>query len=69
MMPNRYGENDDTAAESQPEPTYTQAYAIANCGLCDDDGVRGMHRCDHIDHARAARRGMELIREAMGWQQ
>jgi len=56
-MPDRYGENAD----------YRSAYAIAECGLCDDDGYRGGHPCDHIDHASAAARGMALIRAAMGW--
>ena len=62
MVPDRYGD--------EPEPgSYTDRYSIENCGLCDDEGKRigGMHRCDHIDHARAAKRGMDLIREAMGW--
>ena len=43
-------------------------YEIAQCEFCDDDGVRlNMlgNRCDHIDHAAAAKRGMALIREAL----
>lgn len=66
-MPDRYGENGERTAEYAPEPSVADRYAIANCDLCDDQGVRGMHRCDHIDHAAAARRGMEMIRAAMGW--
>lgn len=43
------------------------AWAIANCEHCDDKGIRGMLVCDHVDHAAAARRGMEKIRELLGW--
>lgn len=56
-MPDRYGENQD----------YRTVYAVADCGLCDDDGYRGGTVCDHIDHAGAARRGMALVRQVMGW--
>lgn len=56
-MPDRYGESQG----------YRSAYAAADCGLCDDDGYRGSNPCDHIDHAAAAKRGMALIRSAMGW--
>lgn len=60
-MPDRYGDTPD-------EPmTYTERLAVEQCGLCDDDGVRGMRRCDHRDHASAAARGMALIRSTMGW--
>jgi hypothetical protein len=38
---------------------------IAACILCDDDGYRGGTVCDHIDHRPAARRGMELVRQAL----
>ncbi|APD19287.1 hypothetical protein SEA_GODPHATHER_58 [Mycobacterium phage GodPhather] len=44
---------------------------ISRCSLCDDDGYRlegiGGIVCDHIDHAAIAARGLEKIREAMGW--
>lgn len=52
-MPDRFGENPD--------------HEIANCPLCDDTGRRKGFDCDHIDHADAARRGMNMIRETMGW--
>ena len=44
------------------------AQARANCRLCDDDGYRRPERtivCDHIDHAPAARRGIEACRAAL----
>jgi hypothetical protein len=42
-------------------------YEIAQCEHCDDTGIRlnGMGRCDHIDYAAAAKRGMALIRAAL----
>ena len=43
-------------------------FRIANCQLCDDDGYTpGLVICDHVDHRPAAARGMQRIREAMGW--
>jgi len=44
------------------------AWAIAHCEHCDDNGKRGMYRCDHIDYGAAAKRGMAQIREALGWE-
>jgi hypothetical protein len=47
---------------------HTDPAAVAGCALCDRLGYRPNGRiCDHIDHAEAARRGMAMIREAMGW--
>jgi hypothetical protein len=40
-------------------------HAIANCPLCDTDGYRDTHVCDHTDHRAAARRGMAQIRAAL----
>ena len=57
-MPDRYG--DDNQPVSDP-------YRIAHCEHCDDRGMRGMYVCNHTDHAAAAKRGMALIREKMGW--
>lgn len=46
-----------------PDRSHAAAYAIAHCEFCDDDGMRGLHRCDHrTDFAAAAQRGMALIR-------
>jgi len=44
---------------------------ITECEFCDDDGVRlnGLGRCDHVDHGAASKRGMDMIRRAMGWTQ
>lgn len=38
-----------------------RAQAIVNCGMCNDDGYRGLTVCDHVDHEPAAKRGRELI--------
>jgi hypothetical protein len=42
---------------------------IAGCEFCDDDGIRlnQLGKCDHIDHAAASKRGMDMIRQTMGW--
>lgn len=63
-MPDRYGD-DEPLADWERE--LINAGEIARCELCDDDGMRGMLVCDHIDHAAAAKRGMDMIRRAMGW--
>jgi hypothetical protein len=54
-MLDRYG---DEIEEPNPQD-------VVNCFLCDDHGYRGHRVCDHIDHAAAARRGMEMIRAAL----
>lgn len=59
-MPDRYGDDPDIAR-------ITDYRAIDACDLCDDNGTRRMHLCDHVDHASAAVRGMEMIRGVMGW--
>jgi hypothetical protein len=59
-MPDRYGEDPDIAR-------IRDYRTIDACDLCDDTGTRGMHPCDHVDHASAAKRGMAMIRHAMGW--
>lgn len=45
----------------------TAAHDIADCQLCDTDGLRNGFPCDHQDHRQAAQRGMDAIRKAMGW--
>ena len=40
---------------------------ISGCGLCNADGYRGGQVCDHVDHTETARRGMAMVRAAMGW--
>lgn len=63
----------DRRAHDEPladwERELINATETARCDLCDDDGMRGMYVCDHIDHASAAKRGMDMIRRAMGWDQ
>lgn len=68
-MPDRYGDTDEPA----PAPTFAcqpgyvadHQAAIDDCQLCDRDGNRNGFPCDHIDHAIAARRGMDMIRDAL----
>lgn len=55
------------AEQDADDSAHLAKSAIANCGLCDDDGYRGNRVCHHIDHAAAARRGMALVRRVMGW--
>ena len=64
-MPDRYGENPNNDPDIA---RITDPYLIDNCDLCDDNGYIGGSVCDHWDHAAAAKRGMKLIRESMGWQ-
>lgn len=66
-MPDRYGDHDPIAALPPAEQAQLRAQAIANCGLCDQDGYRRLTVCDHTDHTPAAKRGMAQIRAAMGW--
>lgn len=64
-MPDRYGDAGDDFG-----PAYRQRRqdAIDECGLCEPDGLTPQgFACDHVDHAAAARRGMDMVREAMGW--
>lgn len=68
MMPNRYGEEPENDRDGRDYGTdYTTRLAINGCDLCDSDGYRGSMVCDHIDHRGAAKRGMDAIRAAMGW--
>lgn len=62
-MPDRYGENDPDIA------AMTDHRAIDACGLCDEHGQRigTPWVCDHVDHAGAAERGMDMVRRTMGW--
>lgn len=53
--------------EPDDDPQLARAQAIAHCDMCDDDGYRGHTVCDHQDHRPAAQRGINLIRETMGW--
>ncbi len=61
---------DDHTTEREQQASLAAEYvlrveAIARCGLCDDTGIRNRFPCDHIDHAGAARRGMDMIRAAL----
>ena len=44
-----------------------EAMRIVNCGMCDDDGYRGLVLCDHVDRILTATNGMARVRAAMGW--
>lgn len=49
-------------------PDYAERLmAIAECELCDDDGIRlnGLNRCDHVDYGVIAKRHMPAIRDAL----
>ena len=77
-MPDRYGDTPDPEPASVPMVDLDAreratrladtAAAIANCGMCDDDGYRGASVCDHQDHRPAYERGMALVREVLGKQ-
>lgn len=41
------------------------AAAIANCAMCDKDGYRGTHVCDHQDHSAASRKGRAACMAAL----
>ena len=56
---------DPYAGAPPPPPPMHAPESIADCGLCDADGYRGSTICDHIDHAPAARRGIEACRQAI----
>jgi hypothetical protein len=55
-MLDRYGDE---------HPDHFDAGAIAHCGMCDETGYRGHLVCDHIDYQAAAKRGMDMVREAL----
>lgn len=40
---------------------------IAECELCDDDGIRlgGIGSCDHIDYGAIAKRGIRRVLQAL----
>lgn len=58
-MPDRYGES------TEPETDATEVWQIVDCGLCDDAGIRGGFRCDHVDWAQIAKRGVAKVRAAL----
>lgn len=64
----------DEIAAATPTPSLTpsqaelQQRAIDACARCDRDGYRGTTVCDHQpNHAQAATRGMNHLRDVMGW--
>lgn len=46
-------------------PAHLTAAAIASCGLCDPDGYRNGHVCDHVDRADTNARGIAAVRAAL----
>lgn len=78
-MPDRYGQRDDDDqsdgrrytpmfAENGTEPLADRernSYEIADCVLCDGDGLRNGFACDHIDWAPIAKRGIAKVRAAL----
>lgn len=59
---------DPTPVHLDPDPE-VRAQAIANCGICDDDGYRGVVICDHVDRTEIAKRGAARCREALAAKQ
>lgn len=64
--------NDQADAARQHQRTVTSqaekrrnAFRIANCRLCDDEGYRGNQVCDHIDHTDTNQRGLAKCREVL----
>lgn len=43
---------------------YQEMCDIAECELCDDDGIRAnqLGKCDHIDYGSIARRHIPIIK-------
>lgn len=76
-MPDRYGERPDpelgddeppaTPEDFGPTQTEIRLAAIQACDICDEDGYRGATVCDHIDRTNTAARGINQVRQAMGW--
>lgn len=69
-MPDRYGDPLDTEPADLDAPddlwaAEQRAQAVVNCGMCDDDGYRGVYVCDHVDHSATSERGSALVREAL----
>ncbi|HJT95555.1 MAG TPA: hypothetical protein VJ777_27050 [Mycobacterium sp.] len=55
---------DARSARSRAE-VVAKCAAIARCHLCDEDGYRRGLVCDHVDRTETARRGTQLVRDAM----
>lgn len=51
----------------RPDRMYDEMCDIAECEFCDDAGIRlnQLGRCDHIDYAAIAKRGIAKVREAL----
>lgn len=54
---------DDPEPDDHATPAHLAPDAIAACELCDPDGYRGMHVCDHQEHSTAE--GRQAAREAV----
>lgn len=63
-MPDSHLDENGFVVLDAPEPA-SRAQAIVACGLCDDDGYRGLLVCNHVDHTAAAERGMARIRQVL----
>lgn len=46
-------------------PKHLHAEAIAQCTLCDTDGLRAGFPCDHIDRTETNQRGIQAVRDAL----
>lgn len=65
-MPDRHlDENGFVIDPDAGTPAHLTAHAIVDCGLCDDDGYRGGHVCDHVDRSETHVRGMARVRQVL----
>lgn len=55
----------DAELEQRRADLELAAQARAACRLCDADGYRNGHVCDHQDHSAAAARGIAACRAAL----
>jgi hypothetical protein len=72
-MPDRYGDSADRDTDYAPTRSPSQApnhsyEQVQSCRLCDENGLCDGFACDHIDYSEARKRGMDMIRRAMGWE-
>ena len=46
---------------------YDELCERAECKLCDDKGIRlhGFGKCDHVDYAAIAKRGLAKVKAAL----
>lgn len=55
----------EAAMEERTAAYLLKIAARADCGLCDDDGYRGLLVCDHVNRFRTHTEGMRKVRRAL----